>query len=247
MLKSSNIHIMSNALLKASKVLRRDFNELEMLQNSKTGTENFVDSSLRTIKELIYADLVKARPEIEIYYVEEGSSKSIIPNNDNYFIVAPVSGIKNFSKGLSYFATSIALLNKNDISASVIYDPIKDEMFVSEKGKGAFINNSRIRVSSNKDITKSVFVFERASLMQGFIDKNITSDNNNIRVLGSNCLDLANTASGRVDGYFSDKLDDVKLSAGLLILREAGGIKIDLNDSNYSIMTNNLLAETFKG
>ena len=98
MLKSSNIHVMSNILLKASKVLRRDFNELEMLQNSKIGTENFVDSSLRTIKELIYADLVKDRPEIEIYYVEEGSSKPIIPNNDNYFIVTPVSGIKNFSK-----------------------------------------------------------------------------------------------------------------------------------------------------
>ena len=247
MLKSSNIHIMSNALLKASKVLRRDFNELEMLQNSKTGTEKFVNSSLRTIKELIESDLIKARPEIGTYYVEESSSKPIIPNKDNYFIVTPVSGIKNFSKGLSYFATSIALLNKNDILASVIYDPIKDEMFYSEKGKGAFINNSRIRVSSNKDITKSVFVFERASLIQFFIDKYITSDNNNMRVLGSNCLDLANTASGRIDGYFSDKLHDVKLSAGLLVLRESGGIKVNLNDTNYSVMTNNLLAENFIG
>ena len=96
MLKSSNIHIMSNALLKASKVLRRDFNELEMLQNSKSGTDNFVNSSLRTIKELIESDLIKARPEIGTYYVEESSSKPIIPNKDNYFIVTPVSGIKNF-------------------------------------------------------------------------------------------------------------------------------------------------------
>lgn len=238
---------MTNTLLKASKVLRRDFNELEMLQNSKSGTDNFVNSSLRTIKELIHADLVKARPELGLYYVEESSLKPIIPINDDYFIITPISGIKNYSKGLSYFATSIALLNKKNVLASVIYDPIKDEMFYSEKGKGAFINNSRIRVSSNKNISNSVFVFERASLMRDFIDKSITSDDNNIRVLGSNCLDLANTASGRVDGYFSDKLDDVKLSAGLLILREAGGIKIDMNNSNYSVITNNLLAESFTG
>ena len=238
---------MSNALLKASKVLRRDFNELEMLQNSKSGTDNFVNSSLRTIKELIHADLVKARPELGFYYVEESLSKPIIPDNDNCFIVTPISGIKNYSKGLSYFATSIALLNKNNVLASVIYDPIKDEMFYSEKGKGAFINNSRIRVSSNKNIANSVFVFERAGLIQGIIDKTILADNNNIRVLGSNCLDLVNTASGRIDGYFSDKLDEVKLSAGLLILREAGGIKIDLNNSNSSLITNNLLAEIFKG
>lgn len=247
MLKSSNIHIMSNSLLKASKVLRRDFNELEMLQNSKTGTDNFVNSSVRTIKELINSDLVKARPELGLYYVEENSSKPITPTKDNYFIITPVSGIKNYSKGISYFATSIALINNNDVIASVIYDPIKDEMFYSEKGKGAFINNSRIRVSSNKDITKSVLVFERADLIQGFIDKNITSDNNNIRVFGSICLDLANTASGRIDGYLSDNLNDVKLSAGLLILRESGGIKVDLSQSNYSVMTNNLLAESFKG
>ena len=156
MLKSSNIHIMSNALLKASKVLRRDFNELEMLQNSKSGTDNFVNSSLRTIKELIHADLVKARPELGLYYVEESSLKPIIPINDDYFIITPISGIKNYSKGLSYFATSIALLNKKNVLASVIYDPIKDEMFYSEKGKGAFINNSRIRVSSNKNISNSL-------------------------------------------------------------------------------------------
>ena len=99
MLKSSNIHIMSNALLKASKVLRRDFNELEMLQNSKSGTDNFVNSSLRTIKELIHADLVKARPELGLYYVEESSLKPIIPINDDYFIITPISGIKNYSKG----------------------------------------------------------------------------------------------------------------------------------------------------
>ena len=247
MLKSSNIHIMSSTLLKASKVLRRDFNELEMLQNSKTGTDNFVNSSLRTIKELIQADLLKARPELGLYFVEESSVKPIPLNNDSYFIVTPVSGIKNYSKGISYFATSIALINKNDILASVIYDPIKDEMFYSEKGKGAFINNSRIRVSSNKDIAKAVLVFERADLIQSFINRNIISDKNNIRVLGSNCLDLANTASGRIDAYLSDNLNSVKISAGLLILRESGGIKIDLNDSNYSAMTNNLLAENFTG
>ena len=247
MLKSSNIHIMSSALLKAAKVLRRDFNELERLQNSKTGTDNFVNSSVRTIKELIHADLVKARPEWELYYAQESSSIPIIPVSDNYFIITPVSGIKNYSKGTSYFATSIALINKNEIIASVIYDPIKDEMFYSEKGKGAFINNSRIRVSSNKDITKAVLVFEKADSIGDFINKSITPNINNIRIFGSNCLDLANIASGRIDGYFSDNLNNIETSAGGLIVRESGGIKVDLTNSNYSIMTNNLLAQNFIG
>ena len=91
----------------------------------------------------------------------------------------------------------------------------------------------------------SVYFFERADLIINFIERNITS-NSNIRLFGSNCLDLANTASGRIDGYFSDKLNNIKISAGLLIVRESGGMKIDMNNFNYSVITNNLLAETFK-
>ena len=247
MLKSSNIHIMSNALLKAAKVLRRDFNELERLQNSKTGTDNFVNSSVRNIKEIIHADLVKARAEWETYYVEEDFSKPITPVSDSYFISTPVSGIKNYSKGISYFATSIALINKNNIIASVIYDPIKDEMFYAEKGKGAFINNSRIRVSSNNDITKAVLALDTTDIILTLKEKQIAFNTKNIRILGSICLDLANTASGRIDAYFSDNLNNLKPSAGLLIVRESGGIKVDIANSNYAVITNNLLSENFTG
>ncbi len=243
MLKSSNIHIISSALLKASKIIRRDFNEIEKLQNSKIGTEKFVNSSLKSIKELLYFDLSKARPEWKIIFIND-EFEANIEENLIYFVVNCVSGIKNYSKGISYFASSIAVMSKGDILTSVIYDPVKDDLFYSEKGKGAFMNNSRIRVSSNKDISKTLLVVQKKELIEKIINN---KDNlEDIRILGSDCLDLANTASGKIDCLCLDDLNNIKHSAGLLLVRESGGIIYEKNDQNFHTIGNSTLIEKFK-
>ncbi len=238
---------MTSVLLKAAKVIRRDFNEIEKLQNSKLGTDKFVANSLKNIEDLISLDLAKARPGWKISFIEDNKIQLERLISDDCFVVKPISGIKNFSSGISYFATSIALINKKDIIASVIYDPIKDEMFCSEKGKGAFINNSRIRVSSNREILNSILAFEEINLIKSFFEDNKKIKYfGNIRVYGSTCLDLANTASGKIDCYCSSYLNNYTNSAGLLLVKESGGIKIDFNNFDNSILTNSNLAETIQ-
>ena len=234
MIQSSNIRIMSSALLKIAKILRRDFSELEKIQNSKQNVEKFVFKSIENIKDSINIDLIKARPEAKLFFVEDGSE---IQQEDFFFLVDPVSGVKNFSHGISYFASSIALIIDSKVIAAIIYDPIRDEMFYAEKGKGAYLNNSRIRVSSNNKINRAILVLESIDLIN-FI--NIQDEvAGSVRVLGSSSLDLANTANGKIDCYFSKNLNFQSSTAGLFLVREAGGILHQDKDNRYSMVTNN--------
>ena len=129
---------MSSALLKIAKILRRDFSELEKIQNSKQNLEKFVFKSIQNVKESLKIDLIKARSEAEIFFVED---KANTGQKDYFFLVDPVSGTKNYSHGISYFASSIILIIEGESIASVIYDPIRDEMFYAEKGKGAYYSS----------------------------------------------------------------------------------------------------------
>ena len=148
---------MSNAVLKASRVLRRDFNELEKLQNSLSKINIFVNKSLNNVKETIFKELTKARPEWKIFFFHDYEKVNVEINEESsIFLVNPISGVSNFTKGISYFAISITLINKGKQDATVIYDPIKDELFCAERGKGAYANNFRMRVSSNKDLQESL-------------------------------------------------------------------------------------------
>ena len=234
MIQSSNIRIISSALLKIAKTLRRHFSELEKIQNSKKNVEKFVFKSIENIKESLQYDLNKARPEAELYFVEDGAK---IEKKNFFFLIDPVSGIKNYSHGVSYFASSIVLVIERNIIASVIYDPIRDEMFFAEKGKGAYLNNSRIRVSSNNKRNRALFVLESIDLIKFFNiqDKEVES----YRVLGSNSLDLANTASGKIDCYFSKNINSQNLTAGLFLVKEAGGVLKEDKNKRYSMITNN--------
>ena len=135
MIQSSNIRVMSSALLKVAKILRRDFSELEKIQNSKQNVDKFVFKSIENIKESINIDLIKARPEAELFFVEDEAK---VQKKNFFFLVDPVSGVKNYSHGISYFASSIVLIIDGKVIASIIYDPIRDEMFFAEKGKGAY-------------------------------------------------------------------------------------------------------------
>ena len=234
MIHSSNIRVMSSALLKIAKILRRDFSELEKIQNSKQNLEKFVFNSIENIKESLKVDLVKARSEAEIFFVEDEVKTS---QKDYFFLVDPVSGSKNYSHGISYFASSIVLIIEGKSIASVIYDPIRDEMFFAERGKGAYLNNSRIRVSSNSKRNRALFVLESTDLINFLNAQNEVV--RNFRVLGSKSLDLANTASGKIDCYFSKNLSMQNSAAGLFLVKEAGGVLHEEKNNRYSVVTNN--------
>ena len=234
MMQSSNIRVMSSALLKVAKILRRDFSELEKIQNSKQNVEKFVFKSIENIKESINIDLIKARPEAKLFFVEDALE---IKQKEFFFLVDPVSGVKNYSHGISYFASSIAMIIDGKVIASIIYDPIRDEMFFAEKGKGAYLNNSRIRVSSNNQRSRAIFVLESIDLINFFnIQDEIVE---NFRVFGSSSLDLANTANGKIDCYISKNLNFQKTTAGLFLVKEAGGILHQDKNNRYSMVTNN--------
>ena len=152
-------------------------------------------------------------------------------------MIDPVSGVKNYTNGISYFSSSIVLILEGKAIASVIYDPIRDEMFFAEKGKGAFLNNSRIRVSSNNKRNRALFVLESIDLINYFNMQDEAVEN--FRVLGSNSLDLANTANGKIDCYFSKNLNSQLSTAGLFLVKEAGGVLYEDKDNRYSMVTNN--------
>ena len=244
---SSNIHIMSSALLKASKTLRRDFNEIEKLQNSNQGTAKFVFTSIKNIKESIFLDLQKARSEAKVEFIDSPNETQIIKKNNYKFIVNPVSGANNYANGISYFALSVALIIDDETIASVIYDPIKDDMFCAEKGKGAFINNIRMRVSSVKTLNEALIVLEDITLLEDpYLKKSIFKNCTNIKIFGGNCLDFANLATGKIDCYLSKNLQEERYTSGKLFIRESGGIKVNISDSEIGIITNNNLSSKFE-
>ena len=234
MIQSSNIRVMSSALLKVAKILRRDFSELEKIQNSKQNVEKFVFKSIENIKESLKFDLLKARSDAELFFVEENVK---IQQNTFFFLVDPVSGVKNYSHGISYFASSIVLITEGKTIASVIYDPIRDEMFFAEKGKGAYLNNSRIRVSSNNKRNRALLVLESIDLINFFNTRNEVFES--FRVFGSSSLDLANTANGKIDCYYSKNLNLQNSAAGLFLVKEAGGVLHEDKYKRYSMITNN--------
>ena len=217
---SPNLNIMIKASEKASKVLIRDFGEIEKLQVSKKGPADFVTNSDIKVEKIIIDELKKAKPNYSIISEENG----IIKNKDtnNVWVLDPIDGTVNFLHGIPHFAISIALKSKNEIVSGVIYDPIKDEMFFAEKDNGAFLNNHRMRVSSKNDINNCLFA------IGGKFQTKLDFPN---RKSGCAALDLAYVSSGRLDGYVQDNLNLWDIAAGIILVKQAGGLmnKIDLN------------------
>ena len=145
---SANLNVMVKACEKASKILIRDFGELEKLQVSKKGPRDFVTNSDVKAEKIIIEELKKARPNYSIISEENGIEKN--KDNSNSWIIDPIDGTVNFLHGIPHFAISIALKSDDEIMCGLIFDPIKDEMFYAEKNNGAFFNNQRIRVSKKK-------------------------------------------------------------------------------------------------
>ena len=220
---SANLNVMIKAAEKASKTLIRDFGEIEKLQVSMKGPSDFVSNADLKAEKIIIEELKKARPNYSIISEEEGSETN--KDKKNTWIIDPIDGTTNFLHGIPHFAISIALRSENEIISGVIYDPIKDEMFYAEKDNGAFFNNQRVRVSKKREINKCLFATSGKSKDE--LDL-LT------RKSGSAALDMAYVAAGRYDGYFQKNLNLWDIAAGMVIVKEAGGItnEIDLYQNN---------------
>ena len=224
---SANLNIMIKASEKASKALIRDFGEVEKLQVSVKGPLNFVSNADIKAEKIIIEELSKARKNYSILSEEDGSK--IGKDKNNIWIIDPIDGTTNYLHGVPHFAISIALKSNNEIISGVIYDPIKDEMFYAEKNNGAYYNNQRIRVSKKKNFEDCLF-----ATGEDINEKNKTNANIIIRRSGSAALDMAYVAAGRFDGYFQKNLNIWDIAAGIIIIKEAGGIinEIDLSKNN---------------
>ena len=218
---SANLNLMIKACEKASKILIRDFGEIEKLQVSKKGPSDFVTNSDLKTERIIIDELSKGRPDYSIISEENGVTNN--KDSKNTWIIDPIDGTINFLHGVPHFATSIALKHNNEIVSGLIFDPIKDEMFYAEKNNGAYLNNKRIRVSKKNDMKECLFA------TSGVIEKKMEFS---FRKTGSAALDMAYIACGRFDGYFQKNLNLWDIAAGLILVEEAGGIinKIDLNN-----------------
>ena len=220
---SANLNIMIKATEKASKILIRDFGEIEKLQISVKGPSDFVSSADIKAEKIIINELTKAKKNYSILSEEDGSK--INADSQNVWIIDPIDGTTNFLHGVPHFAISIALKSDNEIVSGVIYDPIKDEMFYAEKNNGAFFNNKRIKVSKKKNIQSCLF---------GTGGKEKIETDLITRKSGSAALDMAYVAAGRYDGYFQNNLNLWDIAAGIIIVKEAGGAinEINLSENN---------------
>jgi len=214
---SANLNIMIKASEKASKILIRDFGELEKLQVSKKGPKDFVTNADIKAEKIIIDELKKARPNYSIISEENGVEKN--KDEVNSWIIDPIDGTINFLHGVPHFAISIALKSKNEIICGLIFDPIKDELFYAEKNNGAFFNNQRIRVSKKNDINECLFAIGK---LENKIDLTF-------RRSGCAALDMAYVASGRYDGYFQKNLKIWDIAAGIILIKEAGGVINEIN------------------
>ena len=222
---SSNLNIMIKATEKASKSVIRDFGEVEKLQVSKKGPYDFVTKTDKHVEKILIEELSKMKKNYSFLSEEVGEINN--KDKDNIWIIDPIDGTTNFLHGIPHFAICIALQSNEEIVCGLIFDPIKDEMYYAEKNKGAFLNNQRLRVSKKSSLEDCLF----SSNHEG-----VKFSNLNMRYSGCAALDLAYVASGRLDGFFHNKINLWDVAAGTLMVREAGGIVNDLNKFN----TNNI-------
>ncbi len=208
---SPNLNLMIKACEKASKVLIRDFGEVENLQVSSKGPRDFVTNTDQKVEKIIINELSKKKFSV----ISEEAGTIIKDDKKNFWIIDPIDGTTNFLHGIPHFCISIAYINNDEILSGVIVDPIKNEIFYAEKNSGAFFNNHRIRVSKKNRIDDCLFGTNIAG---------VNTSDINLRVSGSAALDLAYVACGRLDGFFQKKLNIWDIAGGLIIIKEAGGI-----------------------
>ena len=245
-LESPQINLITKACMKASRSLIRDFGEIENLQVSSKGPGDFVTSADKRTEKILVDELLKAHPDYGIVTEETGIiNKS---NFKNRWIIDPIDGTMNFLNGVPQFAISVGYEEDNEIKCGVIFNPIMNEMFCAEKGNGAYMNNSRIRVSNKKKIKDALIVTGGPNGASKIKEKifseyiNVSNNVSNVRKFGSAALDIAYVACGRFDGYWQRELNYWDVAAGIIILKEAGGLVDFFEKEESSPLKRNILA-----
>ncbi len=232
--------------MKASRSLIRDYGEIENLQVSTKGPGDFVTSADKRTEKILINELQKAHPGYGIITEETGIiNKS---NVKNRWIIDPIDGTMNFLNGIPQFAISVGYEEESEIKCGVIFNPITNEMFCAEKGNGAYLNNSRIRVSNKKNIKDALLVTGGPKQASKIKDKifseyiKVSNHVSNIRKFGSAALDIAYVACGRFDGYWQRELNYWDVAAGIIILKEAGGFINFFEEDKEAPLKRNILA-----
>lgn len=243
---SANLNVMVKAARKAGRSLVKDFREVENLQVSSKGAGDFVSRADIRAEEIIREDLTTARPN----YGWLGEESDPVEGKDptRRWIVDPLDGTTNFLHGLPHWAVSIALEHKGEVVSAAVYDPAKDEMFVAEKGQGAWLNESRLRVSDRSKLIECIFATGvpfggRRDLPATLQDMaRLLPATAGVRRWGAAALDLAYVAAGRYDGYWERGLNAWDVAAGLLLVREAGGFTQAIEEDARVFETGDLIA-----
>ncbi|MGH6714808.1 MAG: inositol monophosphatase family protein [Bradyrhizobium sp.] len=245
MLHSALVNVMVKAARRAGRSLKHDLGEIEHLQVSLKGPANFVSLADKRAEEMLCVDLAKARPGYGFIGEEGGNREGT--DKSHTWIVDPLDGTTNFLHGIPQFAISIALQRDGTIIAGVIYNPANDELYIAERGKGAFLNDQRLRVAGRRSLSDCVIacglphigrgdheVFRREMMeIQGRVA--------GLRRFGAASLDLAFVAAGRLDGYWERVLSPWDIAAGQILVREAGGIVSGIDGHDNALTTGNVV------
>lgn len=245
MLHSALINVMVKAARRAGRSLTHDLGEIEHLQVSLKGPANFVSLADKRAEEMLYADLAKARPGYGFIGEEGGNREGA--DKSHTWIVDPLDGTTNFLHGIPQFAISIALQREDAIIAGVIYNPANDELYVAERGKGAFLNDQRLRVAGRRSLADCVVACGLPHIGRGDHElfrremMEIQGRVAGLRRFGAASLDLAFVAAGRLDGYWERNLSPWDIAAGQVLIREAGGIVSGIEGHDNALTTGNVI------
>ncbi len=246
MARSALLNVMVNAALKAGKGLIRDFGEVENLQVSRKGPADFVSVADKRAEKIIMDELMKARPTYSLLMEEGGEVKGT--DGMHRWIIDPIDGTTNFLHAIPLFAVAIALERNGEIVASVIYNPVMDELFTAEKGNGVWLNNRRLRIASRKHLADALLVTginSRGRALDALQLRqlvHITPAVSGIRRSGSISIDLAWLAAGRFDGVWEAGLAPWDVAPGLLMVKEAGGFLTDYAGGNDAVTKGEVVA-----
>jgi myo-inositol-1(or 4)-monophosphatase len=245
MLHSALINVMVKAARRAGRSLKRDLGEIENLQVSLKGPANFVSMADRRAEEMLYSDLARARPGYGFIGEEGGTREG--DDRTHTWIVDPLDGTTNFLHGIPQFAISIALQREGTVIAGVIYNPANEELYTAERGKGAFLNDQRLRVAGRRKLGECVIACGLPHIGRGNHELSrmemaeLQDKVAGLRRFGAASLDMAFVAAGRLDGYWERNLQAWDMAAGQIVVREAGGIVSGISGDDDALKTGNVI------
>jgi myo-inositol-1(or 4)-monophosphatase len=250
---SGLVTVMQRAARKAAPRLRRDFNEVEQLQVSRKGPADFVSMADKRAEQTLVDELRHARPDWGMM-LEEGGTVAGDPTRPRW-VVDPIDGTSNFLHGIPHFAISIAVQEPKpggqgwgELTQGLVYNPLTDESFWAEKGRGAWLNENRLRVSARRDLSDALIATGIPFKGHGDVDRfdkvlgAVAPEVAGIRRFGSAALDLAWVAAGRFDGFWEEDLHFWDIAAGIVLVREAGGFVTDFRGGDAGFATGQILA-----